>query len=56
MDIYEKLENIKPENHDKLLADLKERTGFDIQQFEIRRINFLRDTFRIRIYCKEKNE
>ena len=56
MVVYEKLENIKPENHDKLLADLKERTGFDIQQFEIRRINFLRDTFRIRIYCKEQNE
>ena len=56
MVVYEKLENIKPENHDKLLADLKERTGLDIQQFEIRRINFLRDTFRIRIYSKEKNE
>ena len=56
MVIYEKLENIKPENHDKLLADLRERTGLDIQQFEIRRINFLRDTFRIRIYCKEQNE
>ena len=56
MVVYEKLENIKPENHDKLLADLRERTGFDIQQFEIRRINFLRDTFRIRIYCKEQNE
>ena len=53
MVVYEKLENIKPENHDKLLADLRERTGLDIQQFEIRRINFLRDTFRIRIYCKE---
>ena len=56
MVVYEKIENIKPENHDKLLADLKERTGLDIQQFEIRRINFLRDTFRIRIYCKEQNE
>ena len=53
MVVYEKIENIKPENHDKLLADLKERTGLDIQQFEIRRINFLRDTFRIRIYIKE---
>ena len=53
MVVYEKLENIKPENHDRLLADLKERTGLDIQQFEIRRINLLRDTFRIRIYCKE---
>ena len=56
MVVYEKLENIKPGNHDKLLADLKERTGLDIQQFEIRRINFLRDTFRIRIYSKEQNE
>jgi len=56
MVVYEKLENIKPENHDKLLEDLKERTGMDIQRFEIRRINFLRDTFRIRIFCKENNE
>ena len=56
MVVYEKFENIKPENHDKLLADLKERTGLDIQQLEIRRRNFLRDTFRIRIYSKEQNE
>ena len=56
MVVYEKLDNIKPENHDRLLADLKERTGLDIQHFEIRRINLLRDTFRIRIYCKEQNE
>ena len=50
---YEKIENIKPENHDTLLADLKERTGLDIQSFEFRRMNFLRDTARIRIYYKE---
>ena len=50
---YEKIENIKPENHDTLLADLKERTGLNIQSFEFRRMNFLRDTARIRIYYKE---
>ena len=50
---YEKIENIKPENRDVLLADLKERTGLNIQSFEFRRINFLRDTARIRIYYKE---
>ncbi len=50
---YEKIENIKPENRDTLLADLKERTGLNIQSFEFRRINFLRDTARIRIYYKE---
>lgn len=49
---YEKIENIKPENHDELLTDLKDRTGLDIQEFEIRQINFLRDTARIRIYYK----
>ena len=50
---YEKIENIKPENRDTLLADLKERTGLNIQSFEFRRMNFLRDTVRIRIYYKE---
>ena len=49
----ENIENIKPDNLDKLLADLKDRTGLDIQRFEIRRTNFLRDTARIRIYYKD---
>ena len=50
---YEKIENIKPENHDTLLADLKERTGLNIQSFEFRGMNFLRDTARIMIYYKD---
>jgi len=51
--LYEKIENIKPENHEQLLNDLNDRTGLNIQRFEIRRVNFLRDTARIRIYYKE---
>ena len=50
---YEKIENIKPENHDTLLADLKERTGLNIQSFKFRGMNFLRDTARIMIYYKD---
>ncbi len=50
---YEKIENIKPENIDLLMNDLKSRTGLNIQQIEIRKINFLRDTARIRIYFKK---
>jgi len=50
---YEIIENIKPENHEKLLFDLEDRTGFSIKHFEIGRINFLRDTVQIRIYCKD---
>ena len=49
---YEIIENIKPENHDKLLLDLENRIGLPIKRFEIHRINFLRDTVRISIYCK----
>jgi len=49
---YEIIENIKPENHEKLLLDLENRIGIPIIKFEIQRINFLRDTVRINIYCK----
>ncbi|MFH1320175.1 MAG: DUF4956 domain-containing protein [Bacteroidota bacterium] len=47
---YEKIELIKPENHHLLMKDLRERTGLNIHRFEIRRIDFLRDTARIWIY------
>jgi len=49
---YEIIENIKPENHEKLRLDLEDRIGMRIIKFEIHRINFLRDTVRISIYCK----
>jgi hypothetical protein len=47
---YEKIEFIKPENRELLLADLQERTGLHIKRLEIGRINFLRDTAQINIY------
>lgn len=49
---YEVIENIKPENHDKLLLDLESRVGLQIVKFEIHKINFLRDTVRITIFSK----
>ena len=49
---YEIIENIKPENHEKLRLDLEDRVGMPIIKFEIHRINFLRDTVRISIYCE----
>ncbi len=49
---YEVIENIKPENHDKLLLDLERRVGIPIVKFEIHKINFLRDTVRITIFSK----
>ncbi len=47
---YENIEMIKPENHVKLLEDLKQRTGLDIHKFSITKVDFLRDMATIRIY------
>jgi hypothetical protein len=47
---YEKIDLIKPENYDRLIKDLKERTGCNIQKAEIESINFLNDTSMIKIY------
>ena len=49
--VYDALENIKPENHEKLLLDLKNRTGLNIIDFDIRRI-FLKRV-NIWIYSKK---
>jgi hypothetical protein len=51
--LYEKIENIKPENHELLINDLKDRTGLDINRIQIGKINFLRDTVKIRVYYYE---
>jgi len=55
MDIrYEKIELIQPSRHPELLEDLKKRTGLNVYRFTIDRINFLRDTARIRIFYREE--
>jgi len=51
--IYENIDNIKPQNKEQLLADLKARTGLDIVKYEIRRVDFLRDIARVRIFYRE---
>ena len=48
--IYEKIELIKPENHQQLMDDLCDRTGLNIHRLEIGRVDFMRDTARIRIF------
>jgi hypothetical protein len=50
---YEKIELIKPENHVRLLADLRERTGLPVTRCEIGRIDFLRDVAELQIYYRQ---
>jgi len=55
MDIrYEKIELIQPSRHEELMADLKNRTGLDVYRFSIDRVNFMKDTARIRIFYREE--
>ncbi len=53
--LYEKIENVKPENHELLINDLKERTGLEINRVQIGSIDFLKDTVKIIIYYYEKD-
>ena len=41
---YEKIELIRPDRREELLADLRERTGLDIVKVQVGSINFLKDT------------
>jgi len=41
--VYEKIDLIKPERKAELIADLKLRTGLDIRNVEIGKVDFLRD-------------
>ena len=52
--LYEKIDLIKPENQDKMLADLKDRTGLDIVKVEVGHIDFLRDVAYLKVYYKAK--
>lgn len=48
--IYERIDLIRPDRYDDMLADLKERTGLEINRFDVGRIDFLNDTALVRIY------
>ena len=54
--IYEKIDLIHPTNHQLLLKDLEERTGLIINRLEVGRINFLRDTARIKVFYNEDRQ
>ncbi len=41
---YEKIDLIRPERHEELLADLRQRTGLDIVKVQVGSIDFLKDT------------
>lgn len=54
--VYEKIENIKPQNAEVLKADLEERTGLIINRVSVGKIDFLKDVAEIKIFYNEAEE
>ncbi|MGN1173668.1 MAG: DUF4956 domain-containing protein [Muribaculaceae bacterium] len=50
---YDKIELIKPEKRDELIADLRERTGLNVISVEVGSIDFLRDTALLKIHYED---
>jgi len=54
--LYEKINLVRPEHYKELVADLKQRTGLDIEKVEVGHIDFLRDVAFVKVYYKSENE
>ena len=50
---YERLDLVRPEHHQALLADLRTRTGLAVTRVEIGSIDLINDSARLRIYFPE---
>ena len=51
--VYDRIDLITPENSERLLANLHERTGLAVKRVETRRIDFLHDSAEMVIYYDE---
>ena len=51
--MYDRIDLISPAHEDRLLADLRERTGLAVERVEVRRIDFLHDTADLTIFYEE---
>ena len=47
---YDRIEYVKPENRDKLIADLEERLGLKVIDVKVGAVDFLRDMAVLRVY------
>jgi hypothetical protein len=47
---YNSLENVQPQNHHLLIAELKEKTGLDIKRILIEEIDFTKSKLMIRVW------
>jgi len=51
---YDNLEMLKPDQKEKLLQDVRDRTGLEVNRVEVMRIDLLRDAAEIKVYHRKK--
>ena len=51
---YDRIELIKPERREELIADLKERTGMDVIKVEVGGLDLLRDMAVLKVHYSDK--
>lgn len=54
--IYERIENIRLEDRDKLKEDLEKRTGLKIKRIDFVKVDFLKDAAQLRVYYDKKTQ
>jgi len=54
--VYEKIQNVRPDANETLIADLRARTGLDIKSAQVGRLNFLNDTALVKIRYTRQGE
>lgn len=54
--LYDRVDNIHPEQRHELIEDLRKRTGLNIIKVEIGGINFMQDTVMLKVYYESKFE
>ena len=53
---YDNLPLLRPENKDKLIADLSERTGLNVVRVDVVRLDMLRDAADLTVYYTEPRD
>ncbi len=53
--IYDKLDNIKPENHEQLLQDLSDKTGLDVKNVKVDKVDYANQIATLTIYYSPNN-
>ena len=52
--IYDELDNIKPENHDLLIKDLSAKTGLDVKNVKVDKVDYANKVASLTIYYSPK--